>query len=100
MTRTANEYAKKKMQLERQVADQAQENRASEALLEMSNTVSIAAGGLEALALMSKTRDWAGMYAGLAGQSVENNFLLKMMDEIFGTSARWLIKHYVARNLN
>lgn len=81
MARTANEYAEKKRELEQQLVTQAQESQAAEALAEMSNTVGIAAGSLEALALLSRTRDMFGMYFVLAGRSIEDNFVLRSLDE-------------------
>jgi tellurite resistance protein len=53
MTRTADDYAEKKRELEKQVAILGKENQAAQAMLEMANTVGIASGSLEPRSITS-----------------------------------------------
>jgi len=80
-TRTAESYAKKKKELEERVEILAKESQEAKAEMEMSNTIGIAAGSLEAMALLYRMRDSASAYSVLSGDPVENNYILKMLDE-------------------
>jgi len=80
MTRTANEYATQKQKLEEQVKAMARENEAEAAVAGMTNIVGIAAGCLEATALMSKTRDRVVGLAALSGKPVEGDSTVEMLN--------------------
>jgi len=76
MIQTANNYADKKRELEERVRALTRENAEAQSTAEMSNLVGIAAGSLETLAILTKTRDHALGRVILMGESPEDDFLL------------------------
>ncbi len=81
MTRTAEHYAQKKNELEERVKTLAIESQAMQGMVDMSNIVGIAAGSLEAWALVSRTRRWASGLAALSGKAPDEDTITIMLDE-------------------
>jgi hypothetical protein len=81
MTRTADNYADKKRELEKRIAILALESEAAKLLGDVSGILGITAGCLEALALLYKTRDMAVGRALLSGQPLEDDLIVTMLDD-------------------
>jgi hypothetical protein len=81
MTRTANDYADMKGKLEERVGLLAKENEKMKAEVDRANIIGIAAGSLDAAALLEKTRSAAWARAILGDQPPGDDYWVKMLNE-------------------
>jgi hypothetical protein len=81
MTRTANSYAEKGRELEKQVQSLAVQNKAARELADSSNLAGICLGCLEGVALLGKSLQNQAVFCGLAGLPFEDDALVKDLRE-------------------
>jgi hypothetical protein len=93
MTKTAENYAKQKADLERQVAVLAEQNASIDKLTRMAFNVGVAAGSYEAAAALTISIGWAHAFSALSGESKLSSSQSNIVDDLdrklkhFGTLA-------------